>query len=159
VIYALKVIRIFVFVGIVVFLVGCSEKSTTIGDLYLESYTALQAYKHGKYNYIPADNKITVTAKKEENQFKITAIGFVHNRKMALHLIFPQECLSKNDTCLLGANKEFDALRMCVDNATSGKPATSSCSVSSLIINDGMGSIVRDKLNAPNMDVWIYDVD
>ena len=33
------------------------------------------------------------------------------------------------------------------------------CPVSLHIINDGMGSIVRDRLNAPHMDVWIYDVD
>jgi hypothetical protein len=136
-------------------MIACSEQSIKIDDLYLESWTALEAYKHGKYTYIPANKEITVTAKIDGTQFKVTTIGFVQNRKMVLHLTFPNVCLSKKDTCLLGANKELDALRKCVDKAISGIPATGSCSVSSLIINGDKGSTVSDQLNAPHIDVWV----
>lgn len=150
-----KTNRISAFATFFMLLVGCSEKSITIGDLYLEAWTALEAYKHGKYTYIPASKEITVTAIMDGNQFKVSAIGFVQNRKMALRLTYPKVCLSKKDTCLLGANKELDALRKCVDKAISGTPATGSCSVSSMIINGDKGSIVSDQLNAPHIDVWV----
>jgi len=129
-----------------------------MGDLYLESRTALEAYKKGNYCYIPANRKITVTTKKDANQFRIVAIGFVNDRKMALHLTFPSECLVKHAVCLHDANREFEALKKCVDEAASGTPAEP-CSVASLILNGESGSIVRDRLHAPHMDVWIYDVD
>lgn len=141
-------------------LVGCSEKTVTIGDMYLEAWTALEAYKHGKYKYIPSDNKILVTTKKDDSKFKVVAISAISGKKIALHLTFPDTCLiSKNETCLQGANKEFDALRKCVDKAVNRQPSTSPCSSTSLIINGEMGQVVKDQLNAPHMDVWIYDVD
>jgi hypothetical protein len=155
VIRVVKSNQLYVFVIAFMMMVGCSEKSTTLDDLYLESWTSLEAYKHGKYTYIPANREITVSAKMEGNLFKVTAIGFVQNRKMALHLTYPTNCLSKKDTCLLGANKEFDALKKCIDKSTSGNPATNSCSVSSLFINGEIGSTVSDQLHAPHMDVWV----
>lgn len=150
-----------IFFHAMVFLVlaGCSERPTTMGDLYLESRTALEAYKRGNYSYIPANGKITVTTRKDAAQVRVIAIGFVNDRKMALHLTFPADCLAKNAPCLRDANKEFDALEKCVDRAAGALPAAGSCSVSSLIINGEGGSIVKDRLHAPHMDVWVYDVD
>jgi len=138
---------------------ACSERPVTIGDLYLESRTALEAYKKGNYSYAPANGKITVSTKKDAAQVRIVAIGFVNDRKMALHLTFPTTCLLKHAPCLRDANQEFDALKKCVDRAADGSPATGSCSVSTLIINGESGLIVRDRLHAPHMDVWVYDVD
>jgi hypothetical protein len=147
--------------GAVIFvaLAGCSEKPTSIDDLYLESRTALEAYKTGNYCYVPANRHLTVTTKRDGAQFKIIAIGFVNARKMALHLTFPADCLVKHAVCLHDANQEFAALKKCVDKATSGSPAPDPCSVSSLIINDATGAVIRDRLHAPHMDVWVYDVD
>jgi len=150
-----KTNRMSIFAIVFMLMAGCSESSIKIDDLYLESWTALEAYKHGKYNYIPASKEITVSTKIDGNQFKVTATGIVQNRKMSLHLTFPKVCLSKKDTCLLGANKELDALRKCVDKAIGHTPATGSCSVSSLIINGEVGSTVSDQLYAPHMDVWV----
>ncbi|KAB0665610.1 hypothetical protein F6V25_07760 [Oryzomonas japonica] len=151
--------RIFLWAVIFTALAGCAEKPMDIGDLYLESRTALEAYKAGNYRYIPANRQISVTTKQDATQFRIIAIGFVNARKMALHLTFPTECLLKHAACLRNANQEFTALKKCVDTATSGSPAPASCSVSSLIINDGTGAIIRDRIHAPHMDVWVYDVD
>jgi len=136
-------------------LIGCSKQSITIDNLYLESWTALEAYKHGKYTYIPANKEISVTTKIDGNQFKVTTIGFVQNRKMALHFIFPNVCLLKKDNCLLGSNKEFNALKKCVDEIASGSPATGSCSVSSLTIDGDIGITVMDQVHAPHLDVWV----
>ncbi|QEM67623.1 hypothetical protein FO488_05290 [Geobacter sp. FeAm09] len=140
-------------------LAGCAEKPAGIGDLYLESRTALEAYRAGNYRYLPTNRNITVTTKQVAEKVRIVAIGFVGGRKMALHLTFPAECLLKNATCLHDANREFDALKKCVDTATGGSPAPDSCSVSTLIINDGTGAVIRDRRHAPHMDVWVYDVD
>jgi hypothetical protein len=136
-------------------LIGCSKQSITIENLYLESWISLEAYKHGKYTYIPANKEINVTTKIDGSQFKVTAIGFIQNRKLALHLIYPTNCLSKRDTCLLGANKEFKALKKCVDDIVSGYPATGACYVTSLTINGDIGLTVLDQVHAPHMDVWI----
>lgn len=150
---------IFLWAAIFMALAGCSEKPAGIGDLYLESRTALEAYKTGNYCYIPTNKNISVTTKQDATQVRIVASGFVNARKMALHLTFPTQCLLKNAVCLHDANKEFDALRKCADAATSGSPVPVSCSVSSLIINDETGAIIKDRLHAPHMDVWVYDVD
>lgn len=147
------------FAAVFTVVAGCSEKPTTMGDLYLESRTALEAYKTGNNRYIPANRKVTVTTSKDATRFRSIAIGVVNGRKMVLHLTFPIDCLMKNARSLHNANKEFDALRKCVDKATSSSSATDPCSVSPQIIDGENGAIVRDRLHAPHMDVWIYDVD
>lgn len=151
--------RIFLWAAIIMALTGCSEKQTDIGDLYLESRTALEAYRAGNYCYLPTNKQITVTTKQDATQVRIIAIGFINGRKMALHLTFPAECLLKNAVCLHDANREFAALKRCVDTATAGSPAPAPCAVSTLIINDASGAIIRDRVHAPHMDVWVYDVD
>ncbi|KAB0670396.1 hypothetical protein F6V30_09595 [Oryzomonas sagensis] len=151
--------RMFLWAVIFMALSGCTEKPTGLGDLYLESRTALEAYKSGNHSYTPANRQVSVTTKQDATQLRIIAIGFVNGRKMALHLTFPTECLLKHAACLHNANQEFAALKKCVDTATSGSPAPASCSVSSLIINDGTGAIIRDRIHASHMDVWVYDVD
>ena len=140
--------------------VGCAEQTTTIGDLYVEAWTALQAYKHGNYYYIPANNKISVATRKADTQFRVISIGFVQNRKMALHLTYPNEWVIKDGNSLNGANKEFESLRRCVDKVTSGTAGPmDSCATSILILNGENGIVVRDIIHAPHMDVWMYNVD
>jgi len=151
--------RISIFAIVLMLLVGCSVKSTTIDDLYIEAWTALEAYKHGNYIYNPADKNITITTNKYETDFKISATAVVKNRKTALRLTYPNVCLFNNDQCLRSANKEFVALNKCVNKAVSGLPFTDSCSSSSFTINGKKILMVKDSLNSPHMDVWIYNVD
>lgn len=153
-----KVEILFIFVLLLMLLISCSEKSTTIGDLYLESWTTLEAYIHGKYHYIPTNKEITVTTQKDETQLKIIAAGSVNDRKMVFQLSFENRCLFKNSPCFRGANREFDALKKCVDKIVRASSAPNSCSFSSLITGGEKGSIVRDRSHAPHMDVWVSDV-
>jgi|GEM_PF-2420267 len=151
--------RFFLFAVVVATLAGCSGRPTTMGDLYLESRTALEAYRRGNYRYVPANGKITVTTAKEAAQFRIVAVGSVNDRKMALHLAFPSECLLKHAACLHDANKEFEALKKCADKVVSRTPVPPSCSAAPQIM-DGVGGLtVRNRQYAPHMDMWVSDLN
>lgn len=140
-------------------LAGCSGRPATMGDLYLESRTALEAYRRGNYRYVPANGKIAVTTTKEAAQFRIVAVGSINDRKMALHLAFPSECLLKHAACLHDANREFEALKKCADKAVNGTPMAAPCSAAPQIM-DGVGGLtVRNRQYAPHMDMWVSDLN
>jgi len=144
---------------ILMLVVGCSQPSITIDDLYLESWTALQALKHGNFKYIPAHKDISVTSNNNGTQIKIDSSSIINGREMTLHLIYPSECIIKNDKVLFAANKEFNTIKKCVDKFTSNPTQLESCSVSAQIYNGENATVIQDRANAPHMDVWIYDVD
>ena len=145
-----------------VFLVvtACTELPVTTGDLYLESWTALQAYKHGKFTYIPADKRITVNVTNDGQKLKITANSIIDDSKTALTLTYPNECLQpKHKACLSGANNEYRALSECFEKAINGEDATGSCSVSMFVFNGTTGLLVKNPKDAPHMEIWVDDDD
>jgi len=157
--HTIKANRTPVIILVFMFLVGCTEKPITLDDYYLESWTALEAFINGNNHYIPANKEIAIATQKDKTELKIIASGISPDGKIIFHLGFPTKLIFKNSPYLRGANKEFEALKRCLDKFNSGSSEMGTCSASDQVMNGEQGSVVSDRQHAPHMDVWICNIE
>src|ERR1035437_579933 len=143
--HSIKANRTPVIILAFMFLVGCSEKPITIDDFYLESWTALEAFINGNYHYTPANKEIDIATQKDKTELKIIASGITPDGKIIFQLDFPTKLIFKNSPYLRGANKEFEALKRCVDKFNRNSSEMDTCSASDQVMNGEQGSVVSDR--------------